>query len=82
MRTLGVAYGLVSLAGGVAVFVLFVRIPGDLLFLLPPVGRLILAVAPWLVAGGQASLAGVLGPLLAALVFVGYGLWSLRAGLS
>lgn len=82
VRTVGFVYGLISTLGGVAVFVLFVRIPNDLLYLLPPgVARGIVNVAPWLVAVGRPSGAELLGPLLISVVFVAFGLWSLNKAL-
>ena len=80
---IGVLYGCISLSGGIAVFLLFVRIPSGLLYLLPPwLGRLVLDTAPWLVApAGQGTWTGFLIQSLVALVFVVYGLWALHRAL-
>jgi hypothetical protein len=83
-RMVGFLYGIISLVGGAVVFVLFVRIPSDLLYLLPPgLGRLVVNVAPWLVTAGTGQPSGVrlLGLFLFSLVFVVFGLWSLGKAL-
>jgi hypothetical protein len=83
-RTVGFLYGVLSLVGGVVVFVLFVRIPSDLLYLLPPgLGRLVLNVAPWLVTAGTGQPSGtrLLGLFLVSVVFVVFGLWALGKAL-
>jgi hypothetical protein len=84
VRSVGFVYGVVSIVAGIAVFVLFVGIPVDLLYLLPPViGRSILNVAPWFVTAGagQPSGAKLLALVLASVAFVVFGLWSLRKAL-
>ena len=84
VRAVGVIYGSISLSGGVAIFVLFVGHPANLVYLLPPwLGRMVLNAAPWLLTtgSGQGASTSVLVPFLAALVFVGFGLWSLAKAL-
>lgn len=84
VRTIAFVYGVISTFGGVAAFVLFARIPSDLLYRIPPgLGRAILGVAPWLVVQGtgQRSGAELMGVWLVSLAFVGFGLWSLHRAL-
>ena len=83
-RTVGILYGIVSIVCGVAPFVLFVGIPGDLLSLLPPwLGRTVLNLAPWLVTAGSGQPSGprLLALSLGSVAFVLFGLWSLRKAL-
>ena len=84
VRTVGLVYGVVSIVAGIAVFVLFVGIPIDLLYQLPPViGRSVLNVAPWLVTAGAEQPSGTKLPalVLASVAFVVFGLWSLYRAL-
>jgi hypothetical protein len=84
VRTVGFVYGVVSTVAGITVFVLFVGVPVDLLYLLPPgIGRSVLNVAPWLVTTGTGQPSGtkLLALLLASVAFVVFGLWSLNRAL-